>query len=473
MTGIRAVGAAAPRFRLSADEVREAWGRMRASGVESTAVPGADEDSLTLGFAAAQQALQADGLDPSSVDVLAFGTSTPPDAEEDPTVRLGAMLGVDEDATRLAFTGSTRAGTRALRAAADRVDGAETALVVASDCPRGHPDSGEGQAAGAGAAAFVLVEEATATLDEFAEHASPYPGHRFRRTGSERVEGLDVTTYDRQAFTETVGAAASALDVPDDLDAAAVQAPDGGLPYRAAGDLGVDTEAIAAHETVSWLGDTGAASVPLSLAGALDAGATSVLGVSYGSGAGADALLVESDGTVPSSLALEDGVDVTYSEYLRLRGEVTSGPPDGGGAYVSMPSWRRTLPQRYRLVAGRCRDCRALAFPPEGACGDCGALDGYDDVDLLGHGTVEAVSTISQGGAPPEFAEQQSRSGDFGVAIVAFEGPEGDTVSAPAQVTDAEPGTLSVGDRVTATVRRLYTQEGVTRYGFKVRPADD
>jgi len=31
-------------------------------------------------------------------------------------------------------------------------------------------------------------------------------------------------------------------------------------------------------------------------------------------------------------------------------------------------------------------------------------------------------------------------------------------------------GPVGIGDRVTATVRRIYTQEGVTRYGVKVRP---
>jgi len=30
------------------------------------------------------------------------------------------------------------------------------------------------------------------------------------------------------------------------------------------------------------------------------------------------------------------------------------------------------------------------------------------------------VTTISQGGAPPEFAEQQARSGDYAAAIVAL-----------------------------------------------------
>ena len=294
------------------------------------------------------------------------------------------------------------------------------------------------------------------------------------------MEGLGATGYERQAFTETLAGAVEQLDFGGsdggDLDAAAVQAPDGKLPYRAAGALGVEAETIQQGATVHELGDTGAASVPLGLAKALAQGDTRVLAASFGSGAGADALLVESggdggEGGVSADLALDDAEEVSYAEYLRKRGELTSGPPEGGGAYVSVPSWRRTLDQRHRLLAGRCPECGGLNFPPEGACNDCKTLvDEYEAVRLTGEGTVEAATVISQGGAPPEFAEQQAQSGDFAVAVVALDGPDGDSASVPAQVVAADPEAVAIGDRVETTMRRIYAQEGVTRYGFKVRP---
>jgi hydroxymethylglutaryl-CoA synthase len=83
---------------------------------------------------------------------------------------------------------------------------------------------------------------------------------------------------------------------------------------------------------------------------------------------------------------------------------------------------------------------------------------------------VEAVTVISQGGAPPEFVEQQARTGDYTVAIVAIDGPDGDTASIPAQVVETDPGSLEIGDRVAFTVRRIYVQEDVIRYGMKFRP---
>jgi hydroxymethylglutaryl-CoA synthase len=473
MTGIAAVGAYSPRFRISAAAFETAWGRFQASGVEEKALPNADEDALTMGVAAARRALAAAGVDGAAVDHLAFATTTPPVEEGDLTARLGAMLAVPEGATRRSFGASTRAGSRALAATVDATP--ERGLVVAADCPAGERDDERDHAAGAGAVALLVTSDGPAEVVDRAEHAEPYPGSRFRRRGSDVVEGVDVTGYDRAAFREPIVAAVERLDADvEDVDAAAVQAPDGDLPYRAAGAAGLQPDDVGCCETVSELGDTGAASAPLSLAVALADGHERVLVAGWGGGAGADALLVERDGAVAADLALAGGERVQYADYLRRRGAITSGPPDGGGAYVSLPAWKRTVDQRYRLVAGRCPDCGALAFPPTGACDDCGRLGGYDDAPLAGTGTVEAVTSISQGGAPPEFAEQQSRSGNFGVAVVAFDGPDGDqedAVSAPAQVVDGHG--LAVGDRVRATVRRVYTQEGVTRYGFKVEPLSE
>jgi hydroxymethylglutaryl-CoA synthase len=472
---ITGVGAYAPRLRIDADAFAEAWGRFEASGVERKAVPEADEDTLTMAAAAADRALEAAGVDGAALSGLSFATTTPPLAEEELVVRLGSMLGTPETATHHQFTASTRAGARALAAAFDAERA--PALVVAADCPRADPPDEREHAAGAGAAAFVLAPGDGARVVAHGESVTTRPGERFRESGDDRVQGLGVTSYDRAAFHDALaGAAADAgLDDPD-VSAAAVQAPDGKRPYRATGPLGVDSEAIQVCATVHDLGDTGAASVPLSLAQALADGHDRVLAAAYGSGAGADVFLLEADEPVSTALHTDGEVDISYAEYLRRRGDLDGQEPAGGGAYVSVPTWERSIAQRHRLVAGRCPECSALAFPPEGACTDCGALVEYESVTLPGRGTVEAVTRIGRGGAPPEFATQQVRSGAFGVAIVSFDGPDGGTVSAPAQVTDHDTDVdddLSVGDRVEAVVRRVYTQEGVTRYGFKVRPAGD
>ena len=467
---ITAVGGYAPERRLPADAIEEAWGSAP-SGVESTAVPAGDEDALTMGVAAAKRALSAADVDVGDVDWLGFATTTPPTAEGDLLARLASMLDVDADATTRLFTGSARAGTAAL------LDAPASGLVVVADCPRGEPDDDRGHAAGAGAAAFVVGEsygpdserrgshgdgDGSAIVTDHASHAEPAPGVRFRRSDSERVEGLGVTTYDRSAFVDPISAAAEGVDTGD-ADAVAVTAPDGKRPYRATGALGVESDAIRNCAVVHELGDLGAASAPLSLARALADGRETVLCVGVGGG-GADVLRVESGGDVPASLALDAGEEVSYADALRRRGELSEEEAGTGAAYVTIPTWKRSLPQRHRLVAGRCPECGALAFPPQGACPDCRQLVDYEEARLAEEGTVEAATRIGQGGAPPEFAPQQARSGAFGVVVVRFEAADGDgSVSLPGQVIDE----VSVDDRVRGVLRRLYTQEGVTRYGTK------
>src|SRR6056297_2605674 len=106
---IEAAGAHAPRFRITADAFREAWGQFQAAGVSEKAVPAADEDALTMGYEAAIRALGAGDFAGADISWLGFATTAPPIEEGDLTARLGAMVGLPDDATRQFFGGSTRA----------------------------------------------------------------------------------------------------------------------------------------------------------------------------------------------------------------------------------------------------------------------------------------------------------------------------------------------------------------------------
>ena len=455
--GIVSVGAYAPSNRVSADAFKDAWGRFDAPGVETKAVPDADEDALTMAVEAGLRALSAGSTPADEIDRVRFASTTPPLAEEDLTPRLKSYLGVPADADGRTYTGSTRVGVDALL---DAANGDGTTLVVAADCPEGEPDDSREHAAGAGAVAFIVDDGAPAEIVEQSSYSDVRPGTRFRNHGDADVGGLDMGTYDRAAFTEPVEAAVEGLDADsDEVDAVALQAPNGKLPYRAV----LDNGAIAAVQTVSELGDTAAASVPLSIVTAFGGGYDRTLAVGWGSGAGATAFVIE--GAAPVEASLEAGEEIGYPAYLRRRGDIVGEKPDGGAAHVPVPTWQRAVPQRHRHESGVCPECDAVVFPPEGACQSCLSLVEFETVTPERTGTIDAATTIGQGGAPPEFAEQQAKQGAFGVAIVRFPAGGGE-VSLPMQVV----GETAVDETVRAVPRRVYVEEDVPRYGLKALP---
>jgi uncharacterized OB-fold protein len=132
------------------------------------------------------------------------------------------------------------------------------------------------------------------------------------------------------------------------------------------------------------------------------------------------------------------------------------------GAHVSVPLYRRSLPQRLRLEGSRCADCGRVQFPPLPHCPACSGRR-LAPHRLSGRGVVHAVTQVTAAGAPPEFADQ----GSFWVAIVAL--AEGPMITA--QLTGLG-GPPVIGQPVVAVVRRLYAEEGVIRYGFKFRPVE-
>lgn len=135
------------------------------------------------------------------------------------------------------------------------------------------------------------------------------------------------------------------------------------------------------------------------------------------------------------------------------------------GAYLSVPTWRRTLDQRYRLVLGECPDCGAYNFPPEGACRECNSTAEFEDYEPDGAGEIVS-HTVLEDGPPPEFGSFIDQEDAIGVVIVELE--EG--VRVPGMLADCDPTDHGRGDRVEAVVRRIYEQEGIVRYGFKFRP---
>jgi 3-hydroxy-3-methylglutaryl CoA synthase/uncharacterized OB-fold protein len=467
--GVRAAGVYLPRYRVTSETVSEAWGTFDGRGIEAATVPSGDEDAVTMAIAAARRALANAAVEAGDVATLAVATTTPPLAEEGYAPRVATALGLPADARTWHHGQHTAAGADAMETALN-ADG--PAIAIAADAPAGDP-SGDGHGFGAGAAAFVVGADAPVEVTAVGAATGEAPGVRFREAGSEDVTALDITEYERTTVRETVRAAvADVADAESAIRAAAVHQPNGALPYRIAGEGGLTNEAVASGVVANRVGDLGAATVPVGLVAALESdGAGDVLAAWFGSGS--SAVAIRFDGTLDSTEAAEigEGETVSYADYLRKRGVVGDAGVAGGGANVSLPNYQRTLTNRYARTAGRCGHCGALSFPGEGACDSCHRRGALEQVPLAREGTVRALTVIGRGGAPPEFAELQTREGSYGAALVSLPAADGDGAALlPAQLTDCDPTAVEVGDPVRATVRRVYSQEGVPRYGAKFVP---
>lgn len=467
MRGITAAGVYIPRYRLETDELIDAWGTSHAASIEWKAVAAADEDALTMAIAASARALNDASIDRESVDLVATATTTPPLEEGEFTPQLVRALGLSNDVRTAISTQHTAAGAEALARALD-TDG--PALVTAADCPEGAP-ADDDHPLGGGAAAFIIDSDAAVEFRDTTWRTDEAPGIRFRQRGDRKTESLNITSYGRNVIREAVTQTISSLSVDLDTAAAvAIHQPDGKLPYRASSDLPIESEAVQAGTVVNRIGDAGAATVPIGLLSALAGASKDELSVAAFFGGGAASAFACVGGlSVRGIESLEGGVPVSYAEYLRKRGYVVSEEVAGGGAHVSLPNWRRSLDQRYRLIAGQCPECGGVTFPPTGACQVCHSRVEFEHFEAPRIGSIIALTTIGQGGAPPEFTEHQQRDGAYAVAIVAINA-NGGTLKIPAQIADVDFETVEVGDDVRATIRRIYTQEGIPRYGVKFTP---
>jgi uncharacterized OB-fold protein len=136
-------------------------------------------------------------------------------------------------------------------------------------------------------------------------------------------------------------------------------------------------------------------------------------------------------------------------------------------AYVSVPNYARSIPQRYALIAAKCKTCGAVNLPRGVNCRRCGKTLEYEPLKLSGKGRIYSFTVISRGGSPPEFSTQQNLVGAYPVAVVELnEGPR-----IVAQMTDCKPDELRIGLDVESTFRRIYEDDSMIRYGIKFRPA--
>lgn len=458
---IAAVGAACGSWRLRASDVADAWDAGSSKG--RTAVAATDEDTLTLAWDAATNALRAVRPDAGElagpeIDGLWWGTSEPPFADGPSHAVLASALGLSAASTGALHSGSPHAGIEALLGAADaiRAGSASRALVVASDAIVPGTGTALERRAGAGAVALLLERDGPAGLGPRVTRTRPVLD-RYR--GSHEAATRDP--YDPRLQRDEILVPA----VREIVEHLAVFEPTGwSLPDpdgRAARSIARElTGTLVSDAVFSTVGDTGAAAALLGAAASLDAaGVFAVIG--YGGGR-TTGLLLESDAPVPGAAAvaaaLERAVDASYPEVLRSRGQLTAhgetvemGVPPGSAMFT------RGTAEMLGPLGARCVDCDTVNTPPSihPHCVNCGGTK-FEEVTLAETGTVHTY--VVNRTMPAPFVAP------LPLAVIDLD----DGARIMLQVT-GEPDGLGVDSRVELVLRRYAYERGVPVYGYKAR----
>lgn len=340
IVGISGYGAYVPVYRIRGSEISRMWGAGEET-VEEKSVPGLDEDSLTMAYEAAREALQMAGVKREDVGAILVGSESPPYAVKPTATVLAEALGLPQNIVAIDMEFACKAGTTAIILAAGLIaSGAiRHGLAVGTDNAQARPGDELEFTAGAGAAAFLLSRDTerimasienvfsyvTDTSDFWRREGEEFPRHTFRFTGS--------PAYFHHVISAAKGLMEETGLKPNDFNYVVFHQPNVKFPLRAAQLLGFKVEQVKPGLLCNEIGNTYAAASLLGLAKVLDIAKPNqrILVVSFGSGAGSDAIsfiTTENIGSRKSSIEklLARKVYVDYALYSKHKGTLKGVP---------------------------------------------------------------------------------------------------------------------------------------------------
>ena len=334
--GISGYGAYIPKLRIKKEDYAKAWGSFSAAGVAEKSVMGFDEDVLTAAAKVTKRSLESVPTAPEKITRFAFASTSPPYVEKLLSGTVIYSVGIPNTTYSSDHTTSTRAGTEAIIASFEHVTANPSgkAVVAAADAPSASMWDSVEHALGAGAAAFVLSSEnLIAELEGHVSYASEYFGERFRPKEAPYVHDLNVKKFaEGSLLTNTTRAGTALLKKlnrkPEEYQHVVIQQPDARVPATVAARLNFTDTQLASSLISKSLGDLGAASVPVALAAALDAAKVGdkIMVISYGSGAGSDALSFKVVSDRRPSIKVQAEIDrkeyIDYVKYLKIKGAI-------------------------------------------------------------------------------------------------------------------------------------------------------
>lgn len=303
--GITSYGVSLPKWKILTRTIAQAQGKDESIGrslaVVSKTVPSFDEDTITLATQASLNALANLKNKKKNIGALFVGSESHPYAVKPSGTVIKSALGLSEEIAIADLQFACKAATQGLQIGMSYVlsELAEEVLIVGADTAQSSQGDALEYTAGAGAASYLIgsknilvkflatVSIATDTPDFWRRPGESYPQHAGRFSGGPAYF-YHIQTAAHKILDET------GLK-PEDFKYCIFHTPNGKFPREVAKKLGFTAEQLTPSLLVEEIGNTYAAAVPLALAAVLDkAGAKEkILVVSYGSGSGSDAFVLE------------------------------------------------------------------------------------------------------------------------------------------------------------------------------------
>ena len=343
MAGIVGYGVYVPSYRIKVEEIARVWGDdpqaiSRGLVVEEKSVPGPDEDTATISVEAARNALKRSQIDPSRIGAVYVGSESHPYAVKPTATIVAEAVEATPEMTAADLEFACKAGTAGIQACMGLVDSGiiEYGLAVGADTAQGAPGDALEYTASAGGAAYVIGNEnclaeiketysfTTDTPDFYRREGMPYPRHGGRFTGEPAY------------FKHVLGAARGMMEKTGlsagDFDYAVFHQPNGKFYLKAAKKLGFESEQVKPGLLTPVIGNTYSGATPIGLAATLDVAepGARILAVSYGSGAGSDAFIIEVTDEIEKKRDLAPAVSdiiskkkyVDYALYAKFKGKL-------------------------------------------------------------------------------------------------------------------------------------------------------
>ncbi|MBG7610251.1 MAG: hydroxymethylglutaryl-CoA synthase [Anaerolineae bacterium] len=339
--GIVGYGSYVPRYRLPAQEISRVWtGGAGGVPIKEKAVPGFDEDTVTMSIEASRNALARSGIDPQKIRAVWVGSESHPYAVKPTSTIVAEALGIVPHVQAADWEFACKAGTEAMVAAMGLVGSemADYAMAIGMDTAQGRPGDALEYTAAAGGAAFILgpADEAVAIIDSSYSYVTDTPDF-WRRAYQKYPEHGQRFTGEPAYFKHIVSAAKTYLDAtgtgPQDYQFAIFHQPNSKFPVRVATQLGFSKEQIEPGLLVSVIGNTYSGAAIIGLTATLDIAEPGdrILVVSFGSGAGSDAIsfrvtdeiLTRRDKAPKTADYIARRTEIDYATYTRMRGKLT------------------------------------------------------------------------------------------------------------------------------------------------------